>query len=458
LVRVFNVYYPVRVIVLFAGEAAVVCTAFILAVIIRAGSQSTLVLGNENGIYKILGFTLLALILLYYTDLYGSQWMPDRAEFYSRLLLGLGLLAVLLGGATYVFPGLAIENGALLLGFILVAMGLFGWREAYLWMIRQSIFRERVWVVGIGNRAARIKAILLSRPELGLDVVDSTWPHEPVPGDSTGPAQNLAAQARRSSVHQVIVALSDRRGSMPMADLLELRLSGIKIEDGTIFLEKISGKMEVDEIHPSSLIFSGGFRRDFFYALLRRILAFSLALTGFVLLFPVIPIIALLIKVNSRGPIFYKQKRVGLNGRVFSCYKFRTMRHNAEAGTGAVWANSQDARVTWVGRWLRLARIDEIPQLWNVLRGDMTFVGPRPERPEFVEWLRREIPYYDIRHIVRPGVTGWAQVQYRYGSSLEDAKEKLKYDLYYLKHMSLSLDFVILFHTMKIVLLGRGSR
>lgn len=458
MVRVFNVYYPVRVIVLFAGEAAVVCAAFVLAVIIRAGSQSTLVLGYENGIYKILGFTLLALILLYYTDLYGSQWIPDKAEFYSRLLLGLGLLAVLLGGMTYAFPALAIENGALLLGFILVAMGLFGWREAYLWMIRQSAFRERVLVVGSGNRAARIKAILLSRPELGLDVVDSIGLHEPAPGDPNGPALNLAAQARRSSVHEVIVALSDRRGSMPMADLLELRLSGIKIEDGTTFLEKISGKMEVDEIHPSSLIFSGGFRRDFFYAMLRRGLSFSLALTGLVLLLPIVPVIALLIKINSRGPVFYKQKRVGLNGRVFTCYKFRTMRHNAEAGTGAVWAHSQDARVTWIGKWLRLARIDEIPQLWNVLRGDMTFVGPRPERPEFVEWLRREIPYYDIRHIVRPGVTGWAQVQYRYGSSIEDAKEKLKYDLYYLKHMSLSLDFVILFHTLKIVLLGRGSR
>ena len=458
MIRVFNVYYPVRVLVLFAGEAAVVCTAFILAVIIRAGSESTLVLGYENGIYKILGFTLLALILLYYTDLYGSQWMPDRAEFYSRLLLGLGLLAVLLGGMTYVFPALAIENGSLLLGFILVAMGLFGWREAYLWMIRQSIFRERVLVVGTGNRAARIKAILLSRPELGLDVVDSSGPREPAAGESSGPALNLAGQARQSSVHQVIVALSDRRGSMPMADLLDLRLSGIKIEDGTSFLEKISGKLEVDEIHPSSLIFSGGFRRDLFYAMLRRLISISMALTGLVLLLPVIPMIALLITLTSRGPVFYRQKRVGLNGRVFTCYKFRTMHHNAEAGTGAVWAHSQDARVTWVGRLLRIARIDEIPQLWNVLRGDMTFVGPRPERPEFVEWLRQEIPYYDIRHIVRPGVTGWAQVRYRYGSSLEDAKEKLKYDLYYLKYMSLSLDFVIVFHTFKIVLLGRGSR
>jgi len=457
-VRLFNVYYPVRMIVLLAGEAAVVCTAFVLAVLIRTGAQSSLVLGSENGFFKILGFTLLALILLYYTDLYGSQWIPDRVEFYSRLLLGLGLLSLLLGGISYAFPSLVIENGVLSLGFILVALGLFGWREAYLWIIKQAVFRERVVVVGTGNRAARIKAILLSRPELGMDVMDIPGLNGEIPESPSDTTPTLVTRARNAGIHQVIVALSDRRGSMPMTDLLTLRLRGIKIEDGTTFLEKISGKLEVDEIRPSALIFTTGFRMDLFYSMLRRMISFSLALAGLIVVFPLIPIISFLIKLTSRGPVLYVQRRVGLNGKAFSCIKFRTMRDKAEAGTGAVWANTQDARVTWIGRWLRVARLDEIPQLWNVLRGDMAFVGPRPERPEFVEWLRKEIPYYDIRHIVRPGVTGWAQVRYRYGSSLEDAREKLKYDLYYLKHMSLSLDFVILFHTIKIVTLGIGSR
>ena len=240
--------------------------------------------------------------------------------------------------------------------------------------------------------------------------------------------------------------------------LLQLRLAGIKIEEATALLEKVSGKIEVDQLYPSSLIYGEGFRQRPMERILRR--GFSMLISAGVLLvlFPILPLIALAIKLTSPGPVIYKQERVGYRGKTFYCYKFRTMRQDAEAKTGAVWAGVNDSRVTPLGRFLRKVRLDEIPQLWNVLKGDMSFVGPRPERPEFVRSLSESIPYYQLRHVIRPGLTGWAQIRYRYGASIEDAKEKLRYDLYYIKHMSLGLDLLIAFETIKIVLLRRGSQ
>jgi exopolysaccharide biosynthesis polyprenyl glycosylphosphotransferase len=223
-------------------------------------------------------------------------------------------------------------------------------------------------------------------------------------------------------------------------------------------MEKISGKMDVDTISPSWLIFSEGFNLNPTFRFLRRLVSFVISLVSLILILPLLPLISILIKLTSPGPILYRQKRVGRNGIPFYCLKFRTMRTDAEASSGAQWAGDDDPRITSVGRWLRQIRLDEIPQLWNVLRGDMGFVGPRPERPEFVEWLNREIPYYNLRHIIRPGITGWAQVRFQYGASLEDSKEKLRYDLYYIKHLSVSFDVMIVMETLKIILLGRGAR
>jgi sugar transferase (PEP-CTERM system associated) len=271
-------------------------------------------------------------------------------------------------------------------------------------------------------------------------------------------ASTLTALQKNRGADRVIVAMSDRRGTMPVRELLELRLGGIKVEEATALLEKVSSKIEVDELTPSWLIFSEGFRLSLTFLFVRRLVSITVSLTGLLLLLPLLPFIALAIKLTSPGPILYRQKRVGRYGVLFDCYKFRTMRADAEAQGGPTWAGGDDPRITSVGRFLRRARLDEVPQLWNVLRGDMGFVGPRPERPEFVEWLSREIPYYHLRHIIRPGVTGWAQVRYQYGASLEEAKEKLRYDLYYVKNMSISLDLLIALQTIKIVLLGRGSR
>jgi sugar transferase (PEP-CTERM system associated) len=252
--------------------------------------------------------------------------------------------------------------------------------------------------------------------------------------------------------------MPDRRGTLPVEELLALRLAGVKVEEATSWLERITGRIEVEQLYPSWLIFAEGFRFSILNRSLRRLLNVTAALFGLVLSLPLLPFIALAVKLGSAGPVFYRQQRVGQGGKVFYCYKFRTMRKDAEADTGATWASDDDPRITRMGKFLRSSRLDEIPQLWCVLKGNMSFVGPRPERPEFVEWLSREIPFYGVRHAVRPGITGWAQIRYKYGNTVGDAREKLQYDLFYIKNASVGLDLLILFQTIKIVLLGRGAQ
>jgi len=314
-----------------------------------------------------------------------------------------------------------------------------------------------VYVLGTGDRAQQVVNGLRQRPELGVEV--SGWT-----GDVEGEvnrdavAEHMMGSVQHNRAHRVIVAMPERRGALPVDELLILRQEGVKVEEATNWLEKISGKIEVENLNPSWLIFAEGFRFSVFFRMLRRVLNFSVALVGLVLALPLLPFIWLAVKLSSPGPALYHQKRVGRGGKTFYCHKFRTMRQDAEADTGATWATDDDPRITRVGKFLRVSRLDEIPQLWCVLMGDMHFVGPRPERPEFVEWLKKEIRYYDVRHMVRPGITGWAQVKYKYGNTLDDAREKLQYDLYYIKNASLGLDLQIWFQTVKIVLPGRGAK
>jgi len=261
----------------------------------------------------------------------------------------------------------------------------------------------------------------------------------------------------KTRIDRIIVALEDRRGSMPTRELLNLRLRGVVVEDANVLMEHISGKLPLDGLNPSTLIFTDGFNIKAWRQPVRRLTSFAISLIGLLICLPLIPFLMLAVRLSSPGPVFFRQTRIGLRGRPFSIYKFRTMRQDAEED-GPVWAIKNDPRVTPLGRFMRITRLDEIPQLWNVLRGEMAFVGPRPERPEFVEWLTKEIPFYELRHMVRPGITGWAQVRYQYGASLEETRRKLEYDLYYVKHMSLGLDLLIMFETIKIIVLGRGAQ
>ncbi|MGH9342908.1 MAG: TIGR03013 family XrtA/PEP-CTERM system glycosyltransferase [Terriglobia bacterium] len=458
MVRLFNVYYPVRTVVLILGETAIVCASFLAAAMIRLGPDAVLVLGYENGIYKVLAIAAVALLCFYCFDLYDAERVPAGGETFFRLLVVLGIVAFFLAAIGFFFPNFLLGNNIFLLGLFILTLSLMAWRWAFLWLISRPFLRERVYVMGSGERARRLVESLRARPDLGLEVVG--WAGAVGNGSLTREqlASQLMGLRERNAVDHVIVAMSDGRGKMPVRELLDMRLSGIKVDDATDLLEKISGKIEVHELNPSWLLFSDGFRLNSSFLFARRVVSFSLALIGLVICLPLIPIIAAAIKLNSTGPVFYRQKRVGLRGRPFNCCKFRTMKANAEADTGATWAADDDPRITRVGKFLRKVRLDEIPQMWNVLKGEMGFIGPRPERPEFVSSLSEQIPYYNLRHIVRPGITGWAQIRYKYGNTIEDSRQKLQYDLFYIKNLSIGLDFWVLVQTLKVIILGRGAQ
>jgi sugar transferase (PEP-CTERM system associated) len=456
-IRLFKVYYPVRTLVLLAGEAIIVWTSFVLGTVLRYREDSYIELNFEYGYYKLLAATLIVLLFSHWLDLYDPSSMAEKWDRIFRLLLVLGLVALALALVISFFPSSLPRRDSSLVGLIILAFALFAWRSVYSWLSQQPYLREKVYVLGTGERAQRLVQGLRSRSELGVEVVGWTGTME---GAFTveAVATHLAELASQHNVHRVIVAMPDRRGTIPVQQLLALRLNGVKIEEATSWLEKMSGRIEVEQLYPSWLIFAEGFRFSNGLMVLRRVFSISASALLLVVVSPVIPFVILAIKLDSAGPVLYRQKRVGLGGTTFLCYKFRTMRQDAEADQGATWATDDDPRITRVGRFLRTSRLDEIPQLWCVLKGDMGFVGPRPERPEFVEWLTKEIPYYPVRNVVRPGITGWAQVRYKYGNTLEDAREKLQYDLFYIKNASLGLDLLIMFQTIKIVILGRGAQ
>jgi sugar transferase (PEP-CTERM system associated) len=273
-----------------------------------------------------------------------------------------------------------------------------------------------------------------------------------------GRPEDIPSLVQQYEVDRIVVGLTDRRGQLPIAELLQAKLSGVYVEDATSMYERLTGKILIDDLKPSWMIFSDGFVVSRWTRMLKRGLDVALSSVGLLLSTPLMLLTAIAVYLDSPGPILYSQERVGERGRIFTVYKFRSMRADAEEDGTPQWARDGDDRVTRVGRFIRTARLDEMPQLWNVLRGDMSFVGPRPERPYFVEQLAREIPFYQQRHAVKPGVTGWAQVKYQYGSTIEDAMEKLRYDLYYIKHLSVALDLSIVFDTVKVILFGRGAK
>lgn len=456
MIRLFNVYYPVRTLVLLIGEALIVWTSFLLGTFFVWRQDSYLILNYEGGYLKILIVTLVVLLCSHWFDLYDTSRLNSRGELYFRLLMVPGLLAFLLAGVSYFRPDFLLGNGSSAIALVILTVALIGWRIGFTWLIQLPILIERVYVLGTGERALRLVQGLRQNPEIGVEIVSWTGKLEgAVTRESV--AVHLLDVVKRQKVHRVIVAMPDRRNTIPMQELLDLRMQGVKIEEAATWLERISGKIEVENLYPSWMVFGEGFRRSPIFRIVRRLISVSIALVGLVLTLPLFPLIMLIIRLDSPGPILYRQRRVGKNGNTFDVIKFRTMRQDAEK-SGPQWAGANDPRVTRIGRFLRSSRLDEIPQLWCVLKGDMAFVGPRPERPEFVEWLSREIPYYGVRHMVRPGLTGWAQVKYKYGSTVEDAREKLQYDLFYIKNASIGLDLLIMFQTVKTVLLKRGAQ
>jgi len=456
-IRFLHVYYPVRVVALFCGESLVVFACFLAAVFLRFGQDSYIVLYFEGGLLKIIGVTAIAILSGHYYDLYSSTMVRSKPETYFRLLVMLGTVSVVTGILAAIQPEFIVGRQTYVIGIAFLAVGLLFWRWIFSLLIENPHFRDRAYILGSGAHARTIADAIRSNSGLAIDLVG--W--SGALGDTELTSEELGARLdaalRTGNIDRIVVAMSERRGRLPYRALLQARLRGIQVEHGTVLLEQITGRIEPDSLHPSALIFAEGLNLRRGAVFVRAAASRLIALATLIIVLPTLPFVVAAIKLTSPGPVIYRQKRVGQNGQIYEILKFRTMRQDAETH-GAQWAVEDDPRVTKVGRFLRLTRIDEIPQLWNVLKGDMRFVGPRPERPEFVKILAEQIPYYQLRHIVPPGITGWAQVRYRYGATVDDAKRKLTYDLYYIKHASLALDLLIVFETLKTVILRRGSQ
>jgi sugar transferase (PEP-CTERM system associated) len=430
----------------------------LLATWMKLRDDTYIALEYEHAVLKIAVITIVTLILSYYFDLYEPSIVSGRLQIYFRILLVLGFDCFILSAFLLVDPDVAIGPSVYVWGFVLLAPSLILLRRAYEWVVGRPLFRERVYVLGAGDYARSIVETIRSRPDLGMEVVD--WEDlqmEPVKRKKVWVEALDKIANGHPMVHRIIVAMESRRGELPVQELLSLRFRGIVVEEDGTLRERIYGKIQLDGLRPSNFLYSEGFRIRATQQFTRQVVSICVAGFGLLLFLPFFPLVVLAVKLSSKGPIFFRQTRVGMGGRNFEVVKFRTMFTDAESG-GAKWATKNDPRVTRVGMFLRKSRIDEIPQLWNVLRGDMGFVGPRPERPEFVAWLTEELPFYYLRTLIRPGLTGWAQVRYGYGATLAETKEKLEYDLYYIKHMSMGLDLLIMFETIKTILRRRGAQ
>jgi sugar transferase (PEP-CTERM system associated) len=452
-----------RTSLLLLAEAAVVFGAIVGAVYLRLGVEDA---HNElllrQGFLKAAFATVFCLAAFYLFDLYDFIVMHDRRELVLRLIQALGLAWIALAFAFYAFPKLMLGRGIFLIALPLALALMVSWRVSIHWLLGHPDFGERILIVGSGSLAVEVAREMLDRPDAGYRIAGFVGTDAQLLGKSLvnprviGLTSELDEVVRRENIDRIVVAMGERRGQLPTNELLQLSLTGkVNIEEGASFYERVTGRVSLNMIRPSWLIFSSRGRQARISGITRNIVHRIVAMVGGLLSIPFAIVTAILIKLESPGPILYKQERVGKNGQSFILMKFRSMRTDAEKA-GPVWASKDDDRTTRVGKIIRKLRIDEIPQFWNIFRGEMDFVGPRPERQHFVTQLAQEIPYYEQRHLIAPGLTGWAQIKYPYGASIEDARQKLQYDLYYIKNQSLVLDGIILFETIKIILFGRG--
>jgi sugar transferase (PEP-CTERM system associated) len=453
-----------RTVLLLLVEAMLLFGGVIVAVYVRMGAiDAEDALIYRYGFYKAALATVFCLTSFYLFDLYDFVVMHDRRELVLRLLQALGLAWIALALTFYALPQVMIGRGVTLISLPLSLTLMVAWRLSIHWILGHPDLGERILIVGSGPLAVEIAKETLERKDAGYRIIGFVDNDPELVGKSLinpkviGLTSELAALVRRENIDRLVVAIGDRRGQFPTQELLKLSLSGdVSIEESASFYERLTGRVLLDMIRPSWLIFSSRGRRARINEMVRTVMHRLLAFVGAMISLPIALVTAILIKLESSGPVLYKQERVGKNGRPFTLMKFRSMRVDAEKD-GPVWARSGDDRMTRVGRIIRKIRVDEVPQFWNILRGDMNFVGPRPERPHFVSQLAQEIPYYEQRHLIAPGLTGWAQINYPYGASIEDARQKLQYDLFYIKNQNLALDATIMFETIKTILFGKGT-
>jgi sugar transferase (PEP-CTERM system associated) len=447
-----------RKLLLFFYEGSLAAVTVLVSACLRLGMHDGLTMPHVAK--KALLFAAVLQAAFYYAGLYDLATTRQARVVYERALRGVALGAVVLLLAFYVLPPLEIGRGIFLVALALSMLAVPAWRILYNGVSEGSGFLRRTLIVGNGELARELARMVRARPDFGLDLV-GTLARDRMqinPGAGViGTYRDLFDLVTSERIQVVLVAYPDRRGTLPVEQLLEVKFRGVEVEEGVAFYERETGKIFVRELKPSQLIFAEGFRVRPTTRRLKRLLDLVVALVGLVLAAPLMLLSAITIAIDSPGPLLYRQIRSGELGRPFTLYKFRSMRVDAEK-LGARFAEENDPRITRVGRLIRKMRIDELPQLYNVLRGEMSMVGPRPERPVFIEQLEQEVPYFKQRLYVKPGITGHAQVRCRYGATAEDHLEKLQYDLYYIKSYSVMFDLSIILDTIKVVLLRIGAR
>jgi len=461
-VRILNVYYPTRTLVLAFGEVLIIYVCFLLAVAYFKLDPS-LFLTYEHGFYKIDIVCAVLMVCLYYHDLYDSLVVSNPREVVTRLIGTLGAACVIMGGIYYAFPAVRLDLSLLGLGILLSGILLGAWRKAFLVLNSSDRWAERAVILGSGSLAGYVSSEIEKRPAWAFRLVgfvaDPSAPSVEMNGlPWLGKVQDLPSLVEQKGIRRVILGMNERRGQMPVEMLLQLQAGGTIIQDGSDVYEALTGKVALDSLRLSWLLLSPRFQASQLMLAYKRVTSLVLATLGLLLTFPVMSLIAVAIVLDSKGPVLFRQERVGQNGRRFKLNKFRTMRVGADVDGQFKPAQENDPRVTRVGRWLRRTRLDELPQLFNIVLGDMYFVGPRPFVPNQEEDCAARIPFYGQRWNIKPGATGWAQVKRGYCATLEDNADKLAYDLFYIKNMSTGLDMLIAFETLKTLLLGRGGR
>ena len=464
MLRILKQYFPIRNVLFSVLEGGVIFTSFLISSIVLTISPSYLF--DAMLVLRIAFVTMVCQVCLYYNDLYDFDFVRTLPEMSIRLIQSLGVASIVLSLVYFVFPLAVIDQLVFVLSILLLIVFITGWRLAYLNILNKGLFNEGVIILGSSELSVdimkkiqstidcgyRIKAIF---PDSGDDLTSHSGLKNITRYDNIEALCNIALS---SGVKKIVTVLKEQRGSFPMKQLIECRTMGIEVIDGCSFYEQLTGKVLVQKINPSWLVFSDGFKKSSLRNFLKRAEDVIGSLLLLILFSPLFALVAVLIKLDSKGPVLFAQDRVGKNKREFMMHKFRSMVNDAEKLTGPVWAGHDDPRITLVGKYIRKCRIDELPQLWDVLVGKMSLVGPRPERKHFTEKLEKQIPFYSQRFLVKPGITGWAQVSYEYGANFEDAIEKLNYELFYIKNMSLTFDLIIIIRTVKIVLFGRGAR
>ncbi len=460
----YQSFFPVRSAVCFFVEGGIILVSVMASFFILRGTATMEGIELRDAVFRGIVIAFLCQVCMYMLDMYDLKNSQSWGEIFFSLLFALGVVCIGIGSVSLVFPAVGIGGPYYYLTITIIAVFLLVWRVVFDFYLTHLAPRENILIMGAGPEARMVAREIQRRRKLGFHLVGFT-------GSSGGEGDGLEEFAGILGIHsqvadivkarkirKLVVATTERRREYPIDELLRVRVGGCQIVEWPAFFERLSGRVPIDNLAPSYFIFHEGFGKSTILLLSRRFVSLIVSATLLVLLIPLLLVVAAAIKIDSAGPVLYVQDRVGQHGRVFRIFKFRSMRQDAENGSGPRWAAKEDPRTTRVGRAIRLSRIDEIPQLFNVLRGDINLVGPRPERPEFVRKLEETIPYYSIRHTVKPGLTGWAQVMFTYCGTIAESKEKLQYDLFYIKNMSLKLDLLILFQTVKIVLIGRGAR